>query len=81
MSATASSSVGLETGALASPIQTLEGIAGRPVSNTRRALRRFFQQRLAVFGLAITGFLVLVAVFAPVIAPTSIEAADLMSAN
>jgi oligopeptide transport system permease protein len=81
MSATASGHVGLETASLASPIQNLEGLAGRPVSNTRRALRRFFQQRLAVVGLLITGFLIAVAVFAPVIAPTSVESADLMSAN
>ena len=42
MSATTSGRVGIETVPLASPVQTLEGIAGRPVSNTRRALRRFF---------------------------------------
>ena len=81
MGITASDRIGIETGSLASPIQTLEGITGRPVSNTRRALRRFFQQRLAVIGLLITGFLVGVALFAPLIAPTSIEAANLMSAN
>ena len=81
MSATASGRVGVETGSLVSPIESLGGLGERPVSNTRRALRRFFQQRLAVLGLIITGFLVAVAVFAPLIAPTSIEAADLMSAN
>jgi oligopeptide transport system permease protein len=81
MSATATGHVGIETGALASSVYTLEGIAGRPVSNTRRALRRFFQQRLAVIGLLITGFLIAVAVFAPLIAPTAVESADLMSAN
>jgi oligopeptide transport system permease protein len=81
MSATATGGVGIETATLASPIQGLEGLAGRPVSNTRRALRRFFQQRLAVIGLLITGFLIAVAVFAPLVAPTRIEAADLMAAN
>jgi len=81
MSATATGRVGIETATLASPIQNLEGLAGRPVSNTRRALRRFFQQRLAVIGLLITGFLIAVAVFAPLVAPTPIEAADLMAAN
>ncbi len=81
MSATASRRVGVEIGAVDRPILTLDGIAGRPVSNTRRALRRFFQQRLALVGLVITGFLILIAVFAPVLAPTSMEAADLMSAN
>jgi ABC-type dipeptide/oligopeptide/nickel transport system permease subunit len=81
MSATASQRVGVEIGAVDNPLLTLDGISGRPVSNTRRALRRFLQQRLAVVGLLITGFLILVAVFAPVLAPTSMEAADLMSAN
>src|SRR5215210_8849284 len=81
MSATTSGRAGIETVSLASPVQSLEGLTGRPVSNTRRALRRFFQQRLAVIGLLITGFLVGVALFAPLIAPTSIEAANLMSAN
>src|SRR5215216_3579333 len=81
MGAVTSGRVGIEPVSLASPVLTLEGIAGRPVSNTRRALHRFFQQRLAVIGLIITGVLVMVAVFAPLIAPTSMEAASLMSAN
>jgi ABC-type dipeptide/oligopeptide/nickel transport system permease subunit len=81
MGAMTSGRAGIETVSLASPVLTLEGIAGRPVSNTRRALRRFFQQRLAVIGLLITGFLIGVALFAPLIAPTPIEAANLMSAN
>lgn len=60
---------------------SLDGLAARPVSNARRALRRFFQQRLAVIGLVITGALVAIAIFAPLIAPTAIDAADLMTAN
>ena len=63
MGATTSGRVGIETVSLASPVLTLEGITGRPVSNTRRALRRFFQQRLAVVGLIITGFLIIAIVF------------------
>ncbi|MFN8591007.1 MAG: ABC transporter permease [Thermomicrobiales bacterium] len=81
MSTAAPSQVAIGPGALGSPIQTLDVIAGRPVSNTRRAWRRFFKQRLAVVGLVITGFLIFIAVFAPFIAPTPMEAADLMSAN
>jgi oligopeptide transport system permease protein len=83
MTATIPNRVGIEPAALGSPLQTLElaGMSARPVSNTSRALRRFFQQRLAVVGLLITGLLVAVGVFAPLIAPTSIAAADLMSAN
>ena len=81
MSAAASPRVAVEIGAVESPLLSLDGISGRPVSNTRRAVRRFFQQRLAVVGLVITGLLIVVAVFAPVLAPTSMDAADLMSAN
>lgn len=81
MSATAPSRIGIESAAVLSPFQTLDGMAARPVSNTSRAMRRFFQQRLAVVGLAITGLLIAVGIFAPVIAPTPIASADLMSAN
>jgi oligopeptide transport system permease protein len=81
MSAPAANPVGIEYASLGDPSQTLQGFSQRPVSNTRRALRRFFQQRLAVVGLVITAFLIAVAVLAPVIAPTTIEHADLMSAN
>jgi oligopeptide transport system permease protein len=83
MSATASrpAPAGIEPVALASPARSLEAIAGRPVSNARRALRRFFRQRLAVIGLLLTGSLIAVAILAPVLAPTAVESADLMSAN
>jgi oligopeptide transport system permease protein len=81
MSATIPSRVGIEPAAVSSPLQTLNSMSARPVSNTSRALRRFFQQRLAVVGLLISGLLIAVALFAPIIAPTSITAADLMSAN
>jgi oligopeptide transport system permease protein len=81
MSATIPSRVGIEPAAVSNPLQSLESMSGRPVSNTSRAMRRFFQQRLAVVGLVITGLLIAVALFAPIIAPTSIAAADLMSAN
>ncbi len=81
MSATVSRPVGIEPDAVDRAGLTLDAIAGRPVSNTRRALRRFFRQRLAVVGLIITGLLIAAAVFAPLIAPTAMEAADLMSAN
>lgn len=53
----------------------------RPVGNTRRAVRRFFRQKLAVLGLALTLFLVLVGVFAPWVAPTAYDAAVLQDAN
>jgi ABC-type dipeptide/oligopeptide/nickel transport system permease subunit len=81
MGATAPGRVGIDYAALETPTQTLQGLSARPVSNTRRALRRFFQQRLALIGLIITGALIAVAILAPFIAPTSIESADLMSAN
>jgi oligopeptide transport system permease protein len=53
----------------------------RTRSNTRRALRRFLRQKLAVGGLVITLALIGVAVFAPLLAPTSYQFADLMAAN
>jgi ABC-type dipeptide/oligopeptide/nickel transport system permease subunit len=81
MSATAPGHVGIEPASVASPIRTLEEFTARPVSNTRRAMRRFFQQRLAVVGLVIAGLLIAVAVFAPLLAPTSMDASDLMTAN
>jgi oligopeptide transport system permease protein len=81
MTATAPNHATLDMATLAGPVPSLGTLSSRPVSNTRRAARRFFQQKLAVVGLVITGFLVLVAVFAPLIAPTEIDAADLMSAN
>jgi oligopeptide transport system permease protein len=50
-------------------------------TNAQRAVRRFFRQRLAVLGLVITLTFVLAGLFAPLIAPTSYEKADLMVAN
>ncbi len=81
MDATAPARAGVEIAALGDPAQALGSLASRPVSNTRRALRRFFQQRLAVVGLILSGFLVAIAVLAPLIAPTPVAFADLMSAN
>jgi oligopeptide transport system permease protein len=81
MSAATTRTAAIEPAALDLAAPSLDGLAARPVSNSRRAARRFFQQRLAVVGLLITGALIAIAVFAPLIAPTSIEAADLMSAN
>jgi oligopeptide transport system permease protein len=45
------------------------------------AARRFVRQRLAMFGLATTATLFLIALFAPLLAPTSYEYADLSVAN
>jgi oligopeptide transport system permease protein len=81
MSATIPKRVAIESAAVVSPVETPEGFAARPVSNARRALRRFFQQRLAIVGLVIAGILIFVGIFAPVIAPTAVASSDLMSAN
>jgi oligopeptide transport system permease protein len=81
MSATIPNRVAIEPAAVVSPVETPDQLAARPVSNARRALRRFFQQRLAIVGLVITGVLILVGIFAPVIAPTAVTSSDLMSAN
>ncbi|HEU5432784.1 MAG TPA: ABC transporter permease [Thermomicrobiales bacterium] len=59
----------------------LTAAEARPVGNTRRALRRFFKQRLAVLGFVITTFLIAVALFAPLIAPTPYDKTVLMDAN
>jgi oligopeptide transport system permease protein len=71
----------LESATLGSPVETTELQSARPVSNSRRALRRFLRQKLAVIGMVITLFLIAIAVLAPLIAPTSVEAADVMAAN
>lgn len=81
MSTTLPSPAGIEAASLQDPIDALGSLSARPVSNTRRALRRFLRQRLAVVGMIISGALIAVAILAPWIAPTSIESADLMSAN
>ena len=53
----------------------------RARSNLQMAAQRFRRQRLAMVGLVITVTLLLIAIFAPLIAPTSYEYADLASAN
>ena len=45
--------------------------AGERYSPRRRAFRRFFKHRLAIFGMTIVVLLILIAVFAPVVAPFS----------
>jgi oligopeptide transport system permease protein len=81
MTASAPTRVGIEPLSVLSPVQTLEGMTARPVSNARRATRRFFRQRLAVVGLVIVGALILIGVFAPLIAPTAVTYSNLMTAN
>lgn len=53
----------------------------RSVTNQRRATRRFFRQKLAVVGLVISTLLILIGLFAPLIAPSSYEATILSDAN
>ena len=50
-------------------------------SNAYYATRRFVRHRLAMVGLVISAVLIVVGVFAPLLAPTSYEFADLSSAN
>lgn len=71
----------LQSATLGSPVQSPELASARPVSNSRRALRRFRHQKLAVVGMVITLFLIAIAILAPLIAPTSVESANLMAAN
>lgn len=50
-------------------------------TNAQLALRRFMRQKLAVGGAAIVLLLCLIAIFAPLIAPTDYDQANLLSAN
>ena len=50
-------------------------------SNFALAARRFMRQRLAVIGLVITLVLIIIGVFAPLLAPKSYTFADLAIAN
>jgi ABC-type dipeptide/oligopeptide/nickel transport system permease subunit len=63
------------------PAATEIGLPTRRLTNRRRAWRRFLRQRLAVIGLVITAFLVLVALLAPVLAPSDPNIPDFMQAN
>ena len=81
MGANLSSQPSLEPATLGSPVLTPELASARRVANSRRALRRFLRQKLAVVGMVITLFLIAIAILAPVIAPTSIDTADVMAAN
>jgi len=50
-------------------------------TNLQLARARFVRQRLAMFGLVVVVILTLTAVFAPLVAPTDYQDADLMAAN
>jgi ABC-type dipeptide/oligopeptide/nickel transport system permease subunit len=63
------------------PAATEIGLPTRRLTNRRRAWRRFLRQRLAVIGLVITALLVLVALLAPVLAPSDPNIPDFMQAN
>src|SRR5215213_174428 len=64
---------------------TTLGSSGLPVTRSRSNLelstRRFIRQRLGMLGLAITLLLLLVAICAPLLAPTSYDYANLAEAN
>jgi oligopeptide transport system permease protein len=70
----------IKTTAAVAPGKTLAPVT-RGRSNLELSLRRFLRQRLAMVGLAITLFLALVAIFAPLLAPQSYAFADLAQAN
>ena len=72
-----------ETARIVAPApQTGSGVATvRVRTNFQHARRRFVRQRLAMVGLAITLFLVAIALFAPLIAPTHYSFTDLAQAN
>ena len=63
------------------PVATEIGLPARRLTNQRRAWHRFLRQRLAVIALVITAIMILVALFAPVLAPPDPNFSDLMAAN
>lgn len=63
-----------------SPLSIREQVQ-RPRSATYYAIRRFFRQRLAVVGLVIVIFMMIIGFGAPVLAPTGYATANLMDAN
>ena len=71
------------TAGMAAPApETANGIAKvRVRTNFQLARQRFARQRLAMVGLAITFFLIALAIFAPILAPTHYSYTDLASAN
>lgn len=56
-------------------------LATTPRSNAYYAMRRFFRHRLAMVGLVISGTLLVAGIFAPLLAPTPYDYADLMASN
>lgn len=61
-------------------IESADGVAARPPrSPFKIAIRRFMKHRLALVSAGLIGFLILVAVLAPVVAPADPNAVDLMS--
>lgn len=74
----------LEQGAAAGAARDLSTFGAtqqRSRTNAQLAFRRFMRQKLAVGGAAMVILLCLVAIFAPLIAPTPYDKADLMAAN
>ncbi|HKG26486.1 MAG TPA: ABC transporter permease [Thermomicrobiales bacterium] len=71
----------METSVTATPREFVFERPTRARTNVELALRRFSRQKLAMAGLAIVAVLTFLAIFAPVVAPTGYDEADLMSAN
>lgn len=65
----------------ATPLALREREMSAPRSAAYYAVRRFYRQRLAMIGLAITLSLIVIGFGAPLLAPTGYAEADLMSAN
>jgi oligopeptide transport system permease protein len=73
-----SASAGLATPAP----EKIDGLSKvRVRTNFQLARQRFIRQRLAMIGLAITTILLVIAIFAPLLAPTSYKFTDLTQAN
>jgi oligopeptide transport system permease protein len=65
----------------ASPLAVREREMSAPRSAAYYAIRRFYRQKLAMIGMAITLTLIVIGFGAPLLAPTGYAEADLMSAN
>jgi peptide/nickel transport system permease protein len=63
------------------PAPTYDGLAGKIDNPWRKPLRRFMRNKLAIVGLVVFLILVLLALFAPVIASKGPDAIDLRNSN
>jgi ABC-type dipeptide/oligopeptide/nickel transport system permease subunit len=59
----------------------MAGVSSKSRTNFQLARARFFRQKLAIFGLIVVLLFVFLAIFAPLVAPSSYDEANLLNAN